>query len=96
MNSFGVLRYGRLEKGEMVTSDTYFPQLTQIGDKYRPQYGTTVQLCGPLLRPNNARLQTINQKETLNFDFLRHSLFNPDIALSGLHLFRSLQHFLTE
>ncbi len=86
----------RLEKGEMLTSDVYFPQLTQIGDTYRPQYGTTVQMCGPILRPNNASLQTINQKETLNFDVLRHSLFNPNMALSGLHLFCSLRNFLTE
>ncbi len=80
----------------MVTSDVYFPQLTQIADTYRPQYGTTVHLCGPILGPINARLQTINQKETLNFDVLRHSLFNPNIAISGFHLFRSLQHFLTK
>ncbi len=79
-----------------MTSGVYFSQLTQIADTYRPQYGTTVHMCGPILGPNNARLQSMNQSETVNFYVLWHLLFNPDIALSGLHLFRSLQHFLTE
>ncbi len=99
-NFSGVLHNQFVEKSLTEIPDMNYHKLTQVSNKYRSHCGKTPISCGPLLLQDNTRKQkTIQAKHwfhTLNFDVLRHSSYDYDMASYNLHLFLSLRHFMAE
>ncbi len=95
-----MLYYELLQKGQTVTSDVYCRQLTKVAEKYHSFYGRTTKRCSPILLHDSARPHTSNQTKKcfseLNFEVFPHPPYSPDMAPTDFHLFRSLQHFLSE
>lgn len=97
----GVLYYELLKPSETVTADLYSRQLRQLHLQLiekRPYYKTKqnkVILLHDNARPHVA-LRTKETLKELKWEILTHPAYSPDIAPSDFHLFRSMQHVLSD
>lgn len=97
----GIIYFELLDKGKKVDGHLYQQQLIrlkQVLHEKRPDYSNRHETV--LLQYDNARPHTsILVKKTLEefgWEVLPHPPYSPDIAPSDYHLFRSMQHGLSE
>lgn len=97
----GPVYYELLQPGQTVTGERYRQQLDDLSrelhDK-RPEWArkrNKVILLHDNARPHVAKV--VQEKlEELNWEVLPHAAYSPDLAPSDYHLFRSMQHGLSE
>lgn len=96
----GIIYHELLPDGETVTADVYCRQMTAVADAMRRRSGVTWRKFRPILLHDNARPHTAKKTkeklEELRFEVLPHPPYSPDLAPSDFHLFRSMQHSLSE
>lgn len=97
----GVLYYELLRPNKTVTADRYQQQLSRLSDELtqkRPSVANNrrkVILLHDNARPHVAK----SMKQTLlelEWEVLPLTAYSPDLAPSDYHLFRSMQHALTD
>ena len=100
-NSKGVLFYEILKPGETVTANLYKGQLQKLNEKIqvlRPHNAHTPRKV--LLLHDNARphiaIATKDAISELGWEPLPHPAYSPDLGPSNYHLFRSLQHSMSQ
>lgn len=97
----GPIYYELLEPGVTVTGDRYRQQLKklkrELKDKRQEWLNRThkVILLHDNARPHIANVVK-NYLNTIGWDVLPHAPYSPDLAPSDYHLFRSMQHGLSE
>lgn len=97
----GVVHYEFLQPGETVTAERYCQQLIRVSDALdakRPYTGKgrrSVLLLQDNARPHTAKT-TVDTITDLGWEILSHPAYSPDFAPSDFHLFRSLQHHLSD
>ena len=97
----GVIYYELLEPKQTVNANLYSQQLTRLNQALvtKRHWGAKgkrkVILLHDNARPHVAKT-TQETIETLGWEVLSHPAYSPDLAPSGYHLFRSMQHFLKE
>ena len=97
----GVLFYELLKPSETITAELYSRQLKKLDDKLiekRP-YHASKQNKVILLHDNARPHVALRTRETLmelKWELLPHPAYSPDIAPSDYHLFRSMQHSLSD
>jgi len=93
--------YELLHPNEIVTADRYEQQLCQLSDKLMQKRLSVannrrkVILLHDNVRPHVAK----NAKQKLlqlEWEILPHPAYSPDLAPSDYHLFRTMQHALTD
>ena len=97
----GVLYYELLKPDETINGERYRTQLIRlkraIAEK-RPEYATRHEAI--IFHHCNARPHVVipvkNYLENSGWEVLPHPPYNPDLAPSDYHLFRSIQNVLTE
>ncbi|XP_047366075.1 histone-lysine N-methyltransferase SETMAR-like [Vespa velutina] len=77
----GIVHFEVLKPGQTVNADLYCKQLDRVNQSL-------------IEKPHCAR-QTLEKINELGWEVLPHPTYSPDITPSDLHLFRSLQHFLS-
>ena len=95
-----MLHYELLKPGETINGERYRTQLIRlkraIADK-RPEYATrheAIVFHHDIARPHVA-IPVKNYLENSGWEVLPHPPYNPDLAPSDYHLFRSMQNALT-
>lgn len=97
----GVVYFELLKPGQTVTADRYRQQLLDLNRALKEKRSEWANRHGKVIllhdnaRPHVAKLvqETL---EALGWDVLPHPAYSPDIAPSDYHLFRSMQHGLSE
>lgn len=97
----GVIHYELLQQNQTMTAELYQEQLIRVNDaleEKRPFAGSERRKV--ILLQDNAWSRTVkNTLETifdLGWEILPHAAYSPDLAPSDYHLFRALQHHLTD
>jgi hypothetical protein len=96
-NSKGLVYFEMLDPGQTVTADFYKDQLSRVDQALHRQGVNTAstKFLYDNARPNVAKISQQKIKE-LGWEVLPHPPYSPDLAPSDYHLFRSMQHSLTE
>lgn len=92
-NSRGVVHIEVLKPGQIVKTEVYSEQLTQVQDAFRRQEVVTLSIN--LLHDNaRPRIAEVDQQESNKpgWTVLPHPPYSPDIAPSDYHIFRSMKH----
>lgn len=96
----GVVHYSFLEPGETITADKYCSELEQMHQKLSIQQPSLVNRKGILLLHDNARphvsKKTLQKLSELNIEVLKHPPYSPDLAPTDFHLFKHLDHVLSQ
>lgn len=97
----GVLYYELLGPNETVTADRYKQQLCRLSDELmQKRLSVANNRRKVILLHDNARPHVAKSvKQTLlqlEWEILPHPAYSPDLAPSDYHLFRSMQHALTD
>lgn len=94
----GIIYFEFLPAGEMIDSDKYCRQLTNLNREIKEKRPILSNRKGVIFHHDNARphvsKKTLRKLESLKWDVLTHPPYSPDIAPSDYHLFRSLQNYL--
>jgi len=95
----GVVHYKLLQPDEMVTAQRYQQQMIHDALEEKKLY-TDKERKKVILLQDNARahtaIMTLRTITDLDWEILSHPAYSPDFAPSDYHLFRSLQHHLTD
>jgi len=97
----GAIYYELLKPGETVTGGRYRQQLIKLNralKEKRPEWANRhnkVILLHDNARPHVAK-PVQNYLENIGWEILPHTAYSPDLAPSDYHLFRSMQHGLSE
>lgn len=96
----GIVHLELLKYGQTVNSDLYCEQLDRLNQSLVEKCPAIVNRRGVILQHDNARphcaKRTLEKINGLGWEVLPHPAYSPDIAPSDFHLFRSLQHFLSD
>ena len=94
----GIVHHELLPVGQAIDSQVYCGQLKRLRQTIERKRHKLNNRKGVVFDHDNARphtsLMTHHKLRELGWEILLHSLFSPDIAHSGYHLFRSLQNSL--
>ncbi|GFV60675.1 histone-lysine N-methyltransferase SETMAR [Trichonephila clavipes] len=95
----GIVHFEVLKPGETVNADLYCEQLDRLNQSLIEEYPAIINRKGVILqhdyaRPHCAR-KTLEKINGLGWEVLPHPPYSPDIVPPDFHLFRSMQHFLT-
>jgi len=95
----GIVHWELLPPNSTVDSNVYCQQLDIVNYALLKKYPALVNRRRVLLLHDNARPHvskvTQNKIKDLGWEVLPHPPYSPDIAPTDYHLFRSLQHYLT-
>ncbi|GFX61640.1 histone-lysine N-methyltransferase SETMAR [Trichonephila clavipes] len=95
----GIAHFEVLKPGETVNADLYCEQLDRLYQSLFEKYPAIINRKGVILKNDNARphcaRKTLERINGLGWEVLPHPPYSPDIAPTEFHLFRSMQHFLT-
>lgn len=99
-NVDGIIHFELLPKNSTITAAFYAQQLVRVHKALVHKHPALVTRKGIVFlhdnaRPHVAKLSRDKIKE-LGWEVLPHPPYSPDIAPSDYHLFRSLQHHLSE
>ncbi|XP_004208958.2 histone-lysine N-methyltransferase SETMAR-like [Hydra vulgaris] len=96
----GIVHFEVLIPGQTVNADLYCQQLDRVNQALVENYPAIVNRKDVILQHDNARphcaRRTLEKINELGWEVLPHPPYSPDIAPSDFHLFRSLQHFLSD
>jgi histone-lysine N-methyltransferase SETMAR len=93
-NTKGVIHWGILSEGTIITAQSYCEQLDVVAKKLRGKQ-RKVHFLHDNARPHIARLT--QQKITdLGWTLVPHPPYSPNLSPTDYHLFRSLAHHLDE
>ena len=95
----GLIHYELLCPNQTITAAKYCSQLEDLKTALSIKRPALLNRKGVVLQHDNARPHTarITQEKIMSFNWevLPHPPYSPDIAPSDYHLFRSLQHHLS-
>lgn len=98
-SSAGIIHYNFLNQGDAITADKYCSEIQIMHDKLRQKQPSLVNRKGPILLHDNARphvaQQTLQKLNELQYEILPHPPYSPDISPTDFHLFKHLDHFMT-
>ncbi|GFV25331.1 histone-lysine N-methyltransferase SETMAR [Trichonephila clavipes] len=95
----GIVHFEVLKAGETVNADLYCEQLGRLNQLLIEKYPAIINRKGVILQHDNARphcaRKTLEKINGLGWEVLPHPSYSPGIAPMDFHLFRLMQHFLT-
>ena len=95
----GVLHYNFLQPGQTITAESYSEEIDEMYRKLRQQQPVLVNRRGPILLHDNARPHvsqiTVRKLNELSVEVLPHPPYSPEMSLTGYHLFKYFDNFLT-
>jgi histone-lysine N-methyltransferase SETMAR len=94
-NRNGPLHWDLLPAGETINAERYCEHLDRCNQALPRRHRRNVILLHDNARPHIARLTQAKLTE-LHWERLDHPPYSPDLSPSDYHLFRSLEHFLSE
>jgi [histone H3]-lysine36 N-dimethyltransferase SETMAR len=96
----GIINFEVLEPGQTITSDLYCKQLERLNQALMEKRPGLISIGEVILQHDNARAHSAKKTQQkikeLGWEVLPHPPYSPDIAPSDYHLFRSMQHFLSD
>lgn len=96
----GVVHWEFLDSNLTITADIYCQQLDRLHQELLHNRPSLINRKGVILQVDNARphiaRKTQQKIHQLGWEVLPHPPYSPDMAPSDYHLFRSLQHYLSE
>lgn len=94
-NREGPIHWDLLEAGETINAELYCEHLESCNQALPRRRRRNVILLQDNARPHVARLTQAKLAE-LNWEWLDHPPYSPDLSPSDFHLFRSLEHWLSK
>ena len=95
----GIVYFELLPNNRTINSDVYCQQLVKLEEVIKEKRSELANCKGIVVHHDNAKLFTSLVTRTklleLDWEVMSHPPYNPDLAPSVHHLFRSLQNFLS-
>lgn len=95
----GLIHYEMLNHNQTVTAEKYSSQLEDLKNALSRKRPSLLNRKGVVLLHDNARPHTarLTQEKIMSFNWevLPHPPYSPDLAPSDYHVFRSMQHHLS-
>ncbi len=99
-DSVGIVHFEVLEPNQTITAELYCQQLDRLQLALIEKRPALVNRKWVILQHDNARPHSARMTQQkirdLGWEVLPHLPYSPNIAPSDYHLFRSLQHFLSD
>ncbi|XP_065663076.1 histone-lysine N-methyltransferase SETMAR-like [Hydra vulgaris] len=94
----GLIHHSFLNPGETITAEKYCQQIDEMHQKLRCMCPRLVNMKGPILLHDNARLHvaqpTLQKLNALGYETLPHPPYSPDLSPTDYHFFKHLDNFL--
>ena len=94
----GVIHHSFLNPCETITAKKYCHQIDEMHQKLRRMCPRLVNMKGPILLHDNARLHvaqpTLQKLNELGYEALPHPAYSPDLSPTDYHFFKHLDNFL--